>query len=167
MQNLIFFDTEFMDDGKTIEMLSIGLVKQDNTTYYAEPEEANIFKANPWVKENVLPLMDGPKKPRLQIRDELVEWCGYDPIFWTYFGAYDWVALCQLFGTMLDVPNRTRNWPMFNMDIQQLRVLIHPGMPLPKHIGRQHHALDDAIWTKDCYNYLMKYVRTANDNERS
>ena len=162
--NMIFFDTEFLDHGDRIELLSIGMVKPDRSTYYAEPLECNIFKANEWVRKNVIPLLDAPeKKTRLQIRDEIENWCGRNPIFWTYFGAYDWVALCQLFGTMMDLPSHTMGWPMFNMDIQQLRMMIHPGIPLPPHKGRQHHALDDAIWTMESYEYLMKFARTAND----
>ena len=37
----IFFDTEFIEDGKTIDLLSIGAVRDDGETYYAEPAEAD------------------------------------------------------------------------------------------------------------------------------
>ena len=34
-----------------------------------------------------------------------------------YYADYDWVALCQLYGRMLDLPGR---WPMFCRDLKQL-----------------------------------------------
>ena len=37
----ICFDTEFIEDGRTIDLLSIGLVREDGATYYAEPAEAD------------------------------------------------------------------------------------------------------------------------------
>lgn len=99
----IYFDTEFMEDGVTIELLSIGLVREDGQTYYAEPAEADRSKANPWVKENVLPYLTGPVKPRSVIAEEIREFVGPRPEFWTWYGSYDWVDLCQLYGRMVDL----------------------------------------------------------------
>ena len=36
----IWFDTEFIEDGRTIDLLSIGMVRDDGLEYYAEPQEA-------------------------------------------------------------------------------------------------------------------------------
>lgn len=156
----IFFDTEFIDTGKEVHLLSIGLVREDNATYYAEPAETDRSLSEEWVQKNVLPYMKGPVKPRAVIAQEIVEFAGFRPQFWAYFGAYDWLCLCQLYGRMLDVPVKEQ-WPHYVMDVQVMRTLIHPQMPLPKHTGNHHNALDDAIWTKHCYEYLMNYLRSA------
>jgi hypothetical protein len=50
-----FYDTEFLDDGKTIDLVSIGIVCEDGREYYAQSVEFEPKNANPWVKENVFP----------------------------------------------------------------------------------------------------------------
>lgn len=153
----IFFDTEFIEDGKTIELLSIGLVREDGQYYYAEPEETDRDRASPWVRENVLPFMTGPKEQRKNIAADIVRFAGEKPEFWAYYADYDWVALCQLYGTMMQLP---AGWPMFCMDLKQLAV--SRGNPkLPDHItgevlGPPHNALADARWTMLAWRFLMR-----------
>ena len=36
-----FLDTEFIEDGRTIDLLSIAIVCEDGREYYAEPAEAD------------------------------------------------------------------------------------------------------------------------------
>lgn len=148
----IWFDTEFIEDGKTIDLLSIGMVREDGVTYYAEPLEADRSRADEWVQENVLPYLSGPVKPKVTIAKEILDFAGDAPEFWAYYASYDWVALCQLYGRMIDLPP---NWPMFCRDLQQLR--IDAGIDnLPEMSGQEHNALDDAIWTKQTYEFLLK-----------
>lgn len=147
----IWFDTEFIDDGKSIELISIGMVREDGAQYYAENAECDLSRACEWVQKNVVPHLTGPKKSREQMKQEVVAFAGFRPEFWTYFGAYDWVVLAQFFGRMMDLPTE---WPMHPMDIQQERVL-HGIFDLPKQEGRAHNALDDAIWTRDAYYYIF------------
>jgi hypothetical protein len=136
----VFFDTEFIEDGKTIDLLSIGLVREDGVTYYAEPEEADRGRASEWVAENVLPSLTGPQKPRAVIAQEIVAFVGDSPEFWAWYADYDWVALCQLFGTMMDLPN---GWPMYCRDFKQ--VCDERGIHLSQNDSR-HNALGDAQW---------------------
>lgn len=99
------------------------------------------------------------------------------PEFWADYGAYDWVVICSLFGTMMDLP---KGYPMFCRDLQQLiadkvRDRIRPGstiepafMPLEECVRifegmygypvnqRPHDALSDARHERDVYNFLMK-----------
>ena len=49
-----WFDTEFIEDGHTIDLISIGVVAEDGRGFYAESSECDLSRANPWVKENVL-----------------------------------------------------------------------------------------------------------------
>lgn len=149
-QNRVWFDTEFIEDGKTIDLLSIGLVRSDGETYYAEFAEADRTKADNWVKVNVIPHLKGPTKSRIQIRDDIIRFVGESPEFWAYYADYDWVALCQIFGRMIDLP---KGWPMFCRDVQQLRT--HLGiLDLPEQEGVEHNALEDAKWTKHAHEYL-------------
>jgi len=141
----IYFDTEFIEDGWTIDLLSIGLVREDGATYYAEPAETDRSRASEWVQENVLPHLTGPSKPRADIARELVEFAGPSPEFWAWYADYDWVALCQLFGTMMDLPG---GWPMYCRDFKQ--VVDEQGLgelpPQTSQDGPEHHALSDARW---------------------
>ena len=136
----VAFDTEFIEDGRTIDLLSIGLVRADGATYYAEPAETNRTRASAWVAENVLPHLDGPVKPRAQIAAEIVAFVGDRPQFWAWYADYDWVALCQLYGTMMDLPH---GWPMYCRDLKQ--VADERGWRLEQKDSR-HNALDDAQW---------------------
>lgn len=145
------FDTEFIEDGRTIDLLSIGVVREDGAEYYAEVAEADRSRANPWVRANVLPHLTGDTLPRAQIGADLVEFAGAHPQWWAYYADYDWVALCQLYGTMMDLPD---GWPMFCMDIKQLCVSM--GDPrLPEQASTEHHALADARWCHKARLWLL------------
>ena len=151
-----FLDTEFIEDGHTIELLSIGIVCEDGREYYAANSDADHSRANDWVKANVLPHLPPPGnaawKPRTAIRDEVTAFllAGAEPEVWAYFGDYDWVALCQLFGRMIDLP---KGMSMLCMDLEQLSVML--GSPEhPQMIGTEHNALDDARWGRALYTFL-------------
>jgi hypothetical protein len=53
----IFYDTEFIDDGKTIDLISIGLVADDGREYYAVNSQFSMDKLarNQWLVDNVFP----------------------------------------------------------------------------------------------------------------
>lgn len=156
MKMKYFYDTEFIDDSRTIDLISIGMICEDGREYYAVSTEFNRDNACLWVRENVIDkLQDSdPWKTRETIKHELIEFCDGElrPEFWTYYGAYDWVAMCQLFGTMMDLP---LNWPKMTKDIKQLCDFVG-NPPLLEQKGAIHHALNDARWVKDCYYYLIK-----------
>lgn len=147
----IFFDTEFIENGKTIDLISIGMVREDGGTYYAQNQDSDLSRASEWVKENVIPHLGIRWTSRAAISQEIRGFVGNKPEFWAYYADYDWVALCQLYGTMMNLP---KGWPMFCMDIKQLCVSC--GNPkLPEQKGREHHALADASWNMDAYNFLV------------
>ena len=149
----IWFDTEFIEDGKTIDLISIGMVREDGATYYAHSSEYDVSKASPWVQENVLPHV-GDTKPlrRYQIANDVRAFAGHKPEFWAYYADYDWVVLCQLFGTMMDLP---KGWPMYCRDLKQLCDALG-GPKLPEQSSTEHHALADAQWTKAAWEFLQK-----------
>lgn len=145
-----FFDTEFIEDGKTIDLISIGIVSEDGREYYAESSECDMSKAGAWVKENVLVHLIGETKERLQIAADILEFCGSSkPEFWAYYADYDWVALCQLYGTMMQLP---KGWPMWCRDIKQLAEFR--GNPKLPTVDKEHNALHDARWNYDMWKLI-------------
>jgi hypothetical protein len=147
----IWMDTEFIENGITIDLISIGLVREDGAEYYAESEECDLTKASDWVRNNVFPHLIGDRKPRAVIAREVVAFVGKKPEFWGYYADYDWVVLCQLYGTMMDLP---KGWPMFCLDIKQTCVSV--GNPrLPEQGKGEHNALADARWNRTAWEFLM------------
>lgn len=150
-----WFDTEFIEDGKTIDLISIGVVAEDGREFYAEIAECDHSRASEWVKQNVIPHLSGLRRDsytRRHAAKAIREFMGDEPEIWAYYADYDWVVLCQLFGTMMDLP---KGWPMYCRDVKQLA--DSAGNPaLPKQSETEHHALADARWTKEAWQFLNK-----------
>jgi hypothetical protein len=69
-----------------------------------------------------------------------------NPEFWGYYADYDWVAFCQLFGTMVSLP---KGFPMYCRDLKQL--LDSMGNPKFQKDSDAHNSLSDARWIRDTY----------------
>lgn len=157
-----WFDTEFYENGKTIELISIGVVAEDGARYYAETSGAHLLSAkSEWLIENVRPYItpgwatSDIVKERHTIQADLLAFMGEKPEIWAYYADYDWVVLCQLFGTMMDLP---KGWPMYCRDVKQLCDSL--GNPeLPKQTTLEHMALNDALWTKEAWEFLQKVTK--------
>lgn len=177
-----WYDTEFIDDGRTIDLISIGIVAEDGSEYYAVNSEMpwDRIKGREWLVRNVvpsLPLDDRnaierwlkhptnsyPKpgldllsldvtnvhvKPRQVIANEVAQFLRgpvepWWPVeLWAWYGAYDHVALAQLFGPMIQLPD---GLPMWTNDLRQ--VVHHLGVDpdsLPQQQTGLHNALADA-----------------------
>lgn len=154
----IFFDTEFLDLGSIVYLVSIGLVREDGREYYAEVAEhvQHYDKAVPWVRDNVLKHLTGEVKPMSLICDEIEDFAGKRPEFWAYYASYDWMCLCSLYGGMLQVPT---GWPHFCRDLlwyKMQQVDKHGGIAvlLPQQDTVAHNALNDARWNLQVYRYL-------------
>ncbi len=158
-----WLDTEFIEDGKTIDLISIGIVAEDGRDHYFQSVECDHSKANDWVRENVIAHLEhigcgrgappmtsrcyGPDVPscpwrsRSAIAAELIHFC-------------DWVAICQLFGRMIDLP---KGWPMYCRDLKQWCDDL--GNPrLPEQGKGEHHALADAQWNLNAWRFLKGYA---------
>lgn len=103
--------------------------------------------------------------------------------FYGYYSDYDWVVFCWLFGNMIDLPN---GFPMYCIDVKQtldeaatnkrnksieyynqvnkdVKVgtwneylnSLKQDPRYPKQTN-EHHALQDARWTKELYEFLNK-----------
>lgn len=137
----IWFDTEFVDTGDRIILISIGLVREiDECWLYAEvesPETLAQYPVSDWVKQNVYPYLDGDVQPRSVVAERIRNYVGVRPEFWAYVADYDWVALSQLYGPLV---NRPKTWPWTALDTYQLPdfkdYVVKPIRP--------HNALADA-----------------------
>ncbi len=233
-----FFDTEFLEGtqktlfGKTpatVDLISIGIIADDERTYYAISKDFNLKEAwnrcqprtgqgdrnniepkEYWIRENVLkPIyyeLTFPKnqpqtdafftyslmkslikeygKSNEQIADEIFRFVHFpiykkwdDKIsfiyeiikmayeqgeenhqFYAYYCSYDWVALCFLFGKMINLPV---GFPMYCKDIQMM--IDEYGInkeQLKKEVPQVncHNALQDAIWNKKAYEYIISHT---------
>jgi hypothetical protein len=169
-----FFDTEFIEDGKTIELISIALVAEDGRELYCCNSECKLDRANDWVKQHVLPHLPKrqsygwasphpygtsipPWMSRQDIKEAVLKFAPPEskPHFWAYFADYDWVVFCQLFGKMVDLP---QGYSMFCRDLKQ--VMYHFGVhkkDTPPKPVNAHDALADARWNLALFKYLEEY----------
>lgn len=93
--------------------------------------------------------------------------------FYADYCSYDWVVFCWLFGKMIDLP---KGFPMYCNDIEQIKVQTvkrycaaeirltsfpealkrfkkNPDYP-KQDDAKKHHALEDARYDRDLYNFL-------------
>ncbi|EFK53582.1 polyadenylate-specific 3'-exoribonuclease AS [Corynebacterium genitalium ATCC 33030] len=154
-----FYDTEFIEDGSTIELISIGIVAEDGREYYAVSTDFNGSRANPWVRENVLEKLPNPSspewKPLARIREEVHAFLtpnGTRPELWAWVGAYDHVVFAQMWGDMTKLP---KDLPRFTRELKQYWEMA--GRPkIPPAPKDAHDALVDAR------HNLIKF-RACND----
>src|SRR5262249_22216429 len=108
-----FYDCEFIEDGRTIDLVSIGVLDEHGRDVYATSTECAPAPAVPWVRRTVLARLPSPGHPawrsRARIRDDLYAFLveplgGMSMELWAWFAAYDHVVLAQLWGRMPDLP---------------------------------------------------------------
>ena len=236
-----YIDTEFLEGKQkerfpinlfrketpnTIDLISIGIVSEDDREYYAISKDFNLKEAwnrydlklpeemgdEPikvyWIRENVLKpiwkdylenrqsmyektyhweltsefsyktmktIINWIGKTNKQIADEIKQFCSpeikrynqfgeytlSEPKFYAYYGDYDWVAFCWLFGKKIDLPN---GFPMYCIDLKQECDKI-PDQPIQNHVSypkqtNEHNALADAKWNRE----LNKFLKSLENN---
>lgn len=179
---IYMYDTEFHEDGNTIDFISIGIVAEDGREYYAVSEDCDTDRilTNKWLMNNVMSsieyetgileadihtqpvrqwmmITDPAAKSRIQIAQEIREFIGDDPDpeLWAWYGSYDHVCLAQLWGRMIDLPGEV---PMFTNDLKTLVKEVKrkngKGPDMPQQPSGKHNALDDARFNWVRYRYL-------------
>lgn len=167
-----FYDCEFLEDGHTIAPISIGIVGSDGREYYAVFADMPVGRIarHPWLMENVVPhlptvgtartsywlpdLTHPEVKPRQRIAEEVRAFLTAAPgrvELWGYYSSYDHILLSQLWGRMIDRPDRI---PMITLDIQQEAIRLGLENSLPRQADGLHNALADARWTREAWLYL-------------
>lgn len=116
-----------------------------------------------------------------EIAEKVKEFVGHDlpeyqlknnlPEFYGYYADYDHVALCWLFGKMIDLPE---GFPMYTIDLKQMldekqtyvvigrkpedwdshpnNILAHPDYPQN---NNEHNALGDARFNKELHEFIQ------------
>ncbi len=152
----IYYATTFVDDGRVIDLISVGMVAANGGEYYAVSREFdhNKLMRRPWLMENVWPhlprlgsvVIDWDHhdfKSREQIAAELREFItsSPDPVLWAFDAARHHVALTQLWGALEAHPAGvpTRTWCL----AQEAARLSDPELPVQDPAAK-HHALGDA-----------------------
>ena len=236
-QNKSFLGINYGYTKPTIDLISIGVVSEDNRKYYAISNEFNLKEAwnrydekieifsgdlrnrfpngkkykDFWIRENVLfhiwkelfhkdgweyattseqftyesleYLINKYGKSNKQIAEEIKEFVGFPnyeyqpktsigrslekdyPEFYVYYGDYDWVVFCWLFGKMINLPD---GFPYYAKDIKQIidskiweyKGVNYEGKDLKRlpHYPKQtneHNALSDSIFNKELYEFLQ------------
>lgn len=173
----IHYDTEFLENGRTIKLISIALVADDGREYYAinrfMPQieimlhdwlMANVVPSLPIIPEDLWVAKDPSNplglnwrspliKPHRLIAEEVSEFIRAtpDPELWAWYGAYDHVVLSQLWGRMIDHPA----WvPMWTNDLKTEWLRL--GKPkMPKQAAGELNALEDARHNKVMSDHLI------------
>ena len=164
--NIVFFDTEFSSlDPYEGELLSVGLVKMTGEELYLEIEDEGVTSCD-WVKEHVLPLLDGEKVSRSEARRQINDFIGESkPYALAYVDQYDAIYTRKLFNgeelpfhwISLDFASM-----LFLMGISPEIFDKHHKEEFLKEWGfaddsyRNHHALDDARLLREVYGEFLR-----------
>lgn len=167
-----FYDFEFEENGKTIIPISLGMVSEDDRTLYLinaeyaktyRDLEAYYWRNEPsvisqWLSQNVMNQITDADIEEFGVNYE--SWPNIvhkfisndgkigsrkDVQLWGYYGAYDHVALAQIYGSMVNLPEPI---PMFTRETMQIAPV---GAEYPTRTTQEHHALNDALYQKEIY----------------
>ena len=195
----------------TIDLLSIGITDEEGNSLYLINSEFNVRAAfsNLWLVDNVLrPMFEDwaidiefntenfntyLKKvgiTRKEIAEKIKSYIIIEedstPEFYAYYGDYDWVVFCWIFGRMIDLP---KGFPKYCRDIKQM---VDEGVVNMRtsvfrerfgHLSKEitnlsfdnrleivkrhesypedgnHNALIDAEFNKNLYQFVIDYLR--------
>lgn len=187
MKRRVYIDAEFLEDGRTIDLISLALIKDTGEEYYAVNAEMPLrrIQQHEWLMENVFPHLptrlsfktsdwpytraldrqDPSVKAYALIRDEVLAFLS-EPKgieLWGWYSAYDHVLLAQLWGPMINLPNGIPMWTNdLRQEVERLKRLgiMSPDKSLPKLLGGvEHNALHDAREIRYRHKWLKDWCR--------
>ncbi|MFN6460834.1 MAG: 3'-5' exoribonuclease domain-containing protein [Nostoc sp. DedVER02] len=180
-----FLDTEFIEDGKTIDLISIGIICEDGREFYGINWNCNFELANNWVKKNVLAQL--PFRPcdlpslthgepinnwynRTDLAKEVAIFLGCDylglgkkPAFALrndapkpeFWGYYADYDWVVFCQMFGTMMELPKGFPMYCRDIKQWCDQLD-NPKLPEQKKGEHNAIADARWNKATWEYLRK-----------
>lgn len=159
-----YFDCEFLEDGFSIDLISIAFVAEDGREYYAVNLDAewDRIREDKWLMKNVVPHLprESEWKRKHVIAAEVLEFLlagDGSPELWAWFSAYDHVTYAQLWGKMIDLP---KGLPMYTNDVKSLLNWVVPRVQdrsgFPAQAEGLHDALADARHVKVRYDWIME-----------
>jgi hypothetical protein len=181
-----FFDTEFIENGITIDLISIGIVSEDGRTLYKQNRDCKFPSASDWVWRNVFPSLthfsmsgtrscnerqhnldskldarchgdDCPWAYRFSIRDSILEFCDVEKYGKPEFWGYYADYDWVVFCQIFGTMMQLpKGFPMYCRDVKQL--CDEMGNPkLPENNG-SHNALEDALHVQKSWKFLADKV---------
>ena len=174
---------EFTGLQQNTTLISLGIVAEDGSTFYAELTDYDHSQVNSWISGNVIDnllLIDLGEKQKVtggsgsilefrgtheELKPVLEKWLsGFgEVIIWSDCLAYDWVLFNNIFGNAFDIPDNVLYIPMdictlfewcgIDPDISREVYAFKDKTPST---ASKHNALWDALVIKACYERLVK-----------
>ena len=171
-----FFDTEFNDNVSqfAIDLISIGIVDEDDREYYGISNEFNVAAAssNQWIRENVIDKLDAPSSwvSVDEIRKAVLDMIepAEEVEFWAKNGSYDNVLLCQLFGGMGKLYEALNQKGVSRVTFRDIKELsrVAPGYYVPPmREADKHIAINDARQEKVKYDSFVAHMNRIPELE--
>jgi hypothetical protein len=179
----VFYDTEFLEDGKTIELISIGLVREDGKELYLINKDMDvnrIFKDD-WVRQNVIKgifdelefrfLMENGGRGRFDFTSDefwyLIHQYGHtrkeiaDRIVEFVGKNPIFYGFCVSYDHVVlcqlwgKMIDIPKGWRYYSRDLKQTADENDFDTSLIRHT-KEHNALDDAKWNLKLYRQLLE-----------
>lgn len=166
----IFYDTEFLEDGKTLELISIGMVTEDDYQLYLINQDVDWDRVikNEWLRTNVVSLLEFGRPKVWATKREIAYAVHHfiittkDPELWAWYGAFDHIALAWLYGPMNQLPEGIPFWT------NDLRQEFHRRGLNPEdynnRVSAEHNAMADARDLKERYYKLFPRELNSDDS---
>lgn len=171
----VFFDTEFTGLHQDTTIISIGLVAEDGSHFYAEFTDYDQGQIDEWLQSNVINNLylenefenKGPNNMYVRERTEyvkywLIKWLEErgEVEMWSDCLAYDWVLFNQIFGHAFKIPSNVYYIPFDICTLMKIKG-VDPDVSREEFSeleagSRKHNALWDAQVIRACYAKLMK-----------
>jgi len=179
----IFFDTEFTGLHQNTTLISIGIIDENNKTFYAEFSDYDRTQLDVWLKDNIIKnlLFNGDqevlcnddilsdyftmKGSTLLIREYLTKWISIrgNIEIWSDCLSYDWVLFNQLWGHAFKIPKNIYYIPFDICTLMKIKG-VDPDINREyfaeiSNNKKKHNSLWDASIIKKCYEKLIKIRR--------
>lgn len=183
-----FLDTEFIDDGRTIDLVSIALVAGDGREFYRQCLGANFVRASDWVWRHVFPHLqhfdmcgkrscqpttknsfndkastchrpDCPWRSGSEIRDELREFCNPAKYGTPEFWGYFCAYDWAAFCQLFGAMHQLPGgFPFYCRDLRQW--LDNHQLQSITQLDAPHDALRDAQWIASAWRVHVDATRS-------
>jgi len=170
----VYFDTEFTGLHKHTTLISIGLIAENNHTFYAELTDYDETQVDNWLEDNVMnnllfndyayikeDYQTAMKGDTQAVKRELSKWLSqFEQVeMWSDCLSYDWVLFNHIFGHAFLIPDNVYYIPFDLCTLFKIKG-IDPDVNREEFArmtsGEQkHNALWDAKIIKKCYDKMM------------
>lgn len=173
----LYFDTEFTGLHKNTTLISLGVVSDNDKTFYAEFLDYDKSQVDRWLEQNVISYLNGLSDKnktvtvgshtevygdKAYVRKELTKWISqfHKVHLWSDTHHYDVVLFQDIFGGAFSIPENIYYIP-FDIATYMKVLGVDPDVTREDFIDRpidgvKHHALYDAKVIRACYEKLER-----------